>query len=80
MKIVRVQYFAALREQAGCREETVATTAATLAALYAELQQRHGFRFPAGRLSVALNDEFSAWSTPLVDGAAVVFMPPFAGG
>ena len=36
MKTVRVQYFAALREQAGCREETVATTAATLTGLYQE--------------------------------------------
>jgi molybdopterin converting factor small subunit len=80
VKTVRVQYFAALREQAGCREETLATTAATLAVLYAELQRSHGFTIPAERLSVALNDDFSGWSAPLADGATVVFLPPFAGG
>jgi molybdopterin synthase sulfur carrier subunit len=48
--------------------------------LYAELQRSHGFTFPAERLSVALNDDFSGWSAPLADGATVVFLPPFAGG
>jgi molybdopterin converting factor small subunit len=80
VKTVRVQYFAALREQAGCREETVATTAATLTGLYQELERRHGFTFPAGHLGVAINDGFSGWSAPLEDGATVAFLPPFAGG
>ncbi len=80
MKTVRVQYFAALREQAGCREETIATTAATLAMLYQELKRRHGFTFPAERLGVAINDDFSGWSAPLADGTTVAFLPPFAGG
>jgi molybdopterin converting factor subunit 1 len=80
VKTVRVQYFAALREQAGCGEESVATTAATPAALYHELKSRHGFTFPAGRLRVAIDSDFSRWSAPLADGATVVFIPPIAGG
>lgn len=80
MKAVRVQYFAALREQAGCRAETVETTAATAAGLYQELVRRHGFTFPAERLSVAIDDDFSDWSAPLADGVTVAFLPPFAGG
>ena len=80
MKTVRVQYFAALRELAGCREETIATAAATPAELYQELKCRHGFELPAGRLRVAIDDDFSSWSTQLVDGVTVVFIPPVAGG
>jgi molybdopterin converting factor small subunit len=80
MKTVQVQYFAMLREQAGCGEETIATTADTLAALYEELRSRRGFTPARERLRVALNGDFTPWETPLADGAQVVFMPPFAGG
>ncbi len=80
MKTVQVQYFAMLREQAGCGEETIATAADTPAALYEELRSRRGFTLARERVRVALNGEFSSWETPLIDGARVVFMPPFAGG
>lgn len=80
MKAIHVQYFAILREQRGLSRETLSTTAATAVDLYAELQARHGFSLPADRLRVAINDEFTAWSAPLRDGAAVVFIPPVAGG
>jgi len=29
---------------------------------------------------VAINTEFREWTAPLVDGDAVVFIPPVAGG
>ena len=61
MKRVHVQYFALLREQARCAEESVATTAGTPAALYRELAGRHGFTLPAERARVALDGEFAAW-------------------
>ena len=77
---VHVQYFAILREQRGLARETLATTAATAVDLYAELQAKHDFSLPADRLRVAINDEFTAWSAPLRDGATVVFIPPVAGG
>jgi molybdopterin converting factor subunit 1 len=79
-RTIHIQYFAILREQRGLSRETLATPAATAAELYAELQARHGFTLPADRLRVAINDEFTAWSTPLHDGSAVVFIPPVAGG
>jgi molybdopterin converting factor small subunit len=31
-------------------------------------------------LKVAINGEFTDWSTPLADGDEVVFIPPVAGG
>lgn len=80
MKNIQVQYFAMLREQAGCDEEKVKTAAATPAALYEDLCRRHRFTQPAGGLRVAINDTFAGWNTPLEDGARVVFIPPFAGG
>jgi molybdenum cofactor guanylyltransferase len=79
-RTLRVQYYAILREQAGCSEETLDTSAATPAELYAELQQRHKFQLAASQLKVALNSEFSDWHAPLRHGDAIVFIPPVAGG
>jgi molybdopterin converting factor subunit 1 len=80
MPRVQLRYFALLREQAGRQSETVETTAATPAELYAELAARHGFRLPATQLRVAVNAAFSDWDLPLRDGDEVVFVPPVAGG
>ena len=80
MKRIQVQYFAVLREQAGCGEEMIETLANTPAALYMELCRRHGFALPAEGIKVAINDDFAAWDAPLEDGVRVVFIPPFAGG
>ncbi|MBS0365428.1 MAG: MoaD/ThiS family protein [Proteobacteria bacterium] len=77
---ISVQYYALLREQAGCRGEQVETAAVTAADLYAELRRRHPFTLDAGMLRVAVNAQFSDWSRPLRDGDAVVFIPPVAGG
>ncbi len=80
MPRVNMRYYALLREQAGRQSETVDTTSATPAALYAELAARHGFRLPASQLRVAVNAEFCDWQRPLEDGDEIVFIPPVAGG
>jgi molybdopterin converting factor small subunit len=80
MKNIRLQYFAILREQRGLAHETFATAAPTAAALYDELRARHAFTLPGDRLRVAINGEFAAWDTPLIDGMELVFIPPVAGG
>jgi molybdenum cofactor guanylyltransferase len=79
-KTVRVQYYAILREQAGRNDETLDTSAATPAELYAELRKRHPFQLAPEQLKVALNAEFAAWHAPLKHGDTVVFIPPVAGG
>lgn len=79
-KTLRIQYYAILREQAGRSEETIDTSAATPAELYAELRQRHPFQLAPAQLKVALNSELSDWQTPLKHGDTVVFIPPVAGG
>jgi molybdopterin-guanine dinucleotide biosynthesis protein A len=77
---LKIQYYALMREQAGRSEETVETTAATPADLYSELKARYGFTLSREQLKVAVNSEFSTWSTRLAAGDAVVFIPPVAGG
>lgn len=77
---LRVQYFALLREQAGRRDETLTTRAATPRELFTELTARHGFTLSPDHLKVAVNTEFADWSRPLKAGDTVVFIPPVAGG
>jgi molybdopterin converting factor subunit 1 len=79
MAVIRIEYFAVLREHVGRAGEELSTAATTVGELYAELDQRYAF--PAvGRVKVAVNDEFRDWSSPLRDGDFVVFIPPVAGG
>ena len=80
MTRVRVRYYALFREQAGCQEEELETTATDLRGLYTDLAARHGFRLQAGQLRVAVNGDFVAWSHDLAAGDEVVFIPPVAGG
>jgi molybdopterin converting factor subunit 1 len=77
---LKIQYYAILREQAGRSAESVETSAATPADLYAELQSRHRFTLAPAQLKVAVNSEFADWSCRLAPGDAVVFIPPVAGG
>ena len=56
------------------------TGATTPAALYAELQERHGLAAPRDTLRVAVNAEFTEWQATLASGDTVVFIPPVAGG
>ncbi len=77
---LKIQYYALMREQAGRSEETLDSTAATPADLYAELTARYGFSLAREQLKVAVNSEFSDWHRPLASGDAVVFIPPVAGG
>lgn len=79
-KQITVQYFAVLKEDSGVAEEQLSTDVETVAELYANLAQRHGFRLPIGSLRVAVNSEFTTWQHRLVESDRVVFIPPVAGG
>jgi molybdopterin converting factor small subunit len=79
-KSVRIDYYAAFREQRGCSTETLDTEASTARDLYEELRQRHGFAWTADSLQVAVNDEFCPWNAPLAQGDTVVFIAPVSGG
>jgi len=79
---IKVQYYANLREQAGRNEELVelAQTPANAADLYQHLLQKYPFTLAEEQLKVAINEEYSAFTTSLKDGDTVVFIPPVAGG
>lgn len=75
-----VQYFAALRERRGQREESVASGAATAGELYAELRARHGFSLEPAQVQAAVNGRLVPSAHALAAGDVVVFLPPVAGG
>ncbi len=77
---LQVDYFAWLRERAGCETETVTTAATTPAQLWTELDARHDFATERRHLRVAVNDAFSTWDAQLANGDRVVFIPPVSGG
>lgn len=78
--LLKIQYYALMREQAGRSEETLETSAATPADLYTELSARYRFTLSREQLKVAVNSEFSDWSRKLAANDSVVFIPPVAGG
>lgn len=77
---IQVKYYAQLREEAGRSEETVESTAATVAELFEELDQRYNFSVAPSDLRVAVNASFSDWEVSLDAEDLVVFIPPVAGG
>ncbi len=81
---VTVKYFASIRETIGASSETVATSAATLAALRDQLIAQggaHAESLARGRaVRMALNQVMSDESATLLDGAEVAFFPPVTGG
>lgn len=80
MPRVEIKYYAVLRERAGLSAETLVTAAATPAAVYAELDAKHGFALDRAVMRVAINDDFGEWNATLKDGDELVFIPPVAGG
>lgn len=79
-----VLYFAWVRERIGLPRETVASEAATVADLVAELRAREE-RYEAAfadlsALRVALDQELADFDAPLAGVREVAFFPPMTGG
>lgn len=77
---ITIRYYAQLRDERGCEEEALVCDSRTAAELYDDLRREHGLSLDRQNLKVAIDDEFSDWSTELQDGNRVVFIPPVAGG
>jgi molybdopterin synthase sulfur carrier subunit len=80
--MIRVLYFARLREQLGLDAETIDPVPATVADLVAQLRARGG-PWPevlAGTVLFAVNQEMARGTTPLHDGDEVGLFPPVTGG
>ena len=82
--MLRVLYFARLRERFGLAEENVELAGTTVADLVAQLQARGGVwaeELAAGRaFRVAVNQEIVALDAVLPDNAEVAIFPPVTGG
>lgn len=79
---VTVQYFARLRELAGCREWGCDVPDGSTVA---DVWQAGVDRYPAvavlaGSLSCAVNADFSRMNAVVRDGDEVAFLPPVSGG
>ena len=82
--MIRVLYFASLRERLAKTEEQIERPAATIAGLKADLAARGGpwaevFNGPQPVLA-AVNQEMAGADQPLRDGDEVGFFPPVTGG
>ncbi|MEM9970747.1 MAG: molybdopterin converting factor subunit 1 [Pseudomonadota bacterium] len=82
--MIRVRYFAWLRERVGESRETVETRAETVAALVEELRAKspaHALAFSdMTSVRVALDEEMVDLDAPLGDAREVAFFPPMTGG
>jgi len=82
--MLRVLYFARLRERFGVAEETFAFDGATVADLLDALRARGGAwaeELAAGRtFRVAVNQHVATPETPLVGAAEIAVFPPVTGG
>ena len=79
-KTIHLRYYALLREERGCNEEDISTTAKTALELYNQLKAHYSFTISSNLVRVAINDEFENWDVELATGDTVVFVPPVAGG
>ena len=77
---LHLEFFAALREQAGTNTQTLETDLTDARSVYALLADEHGFTLGTDDLKLAVNDEFADWSLMLRDGDRLVFIPPVSGG
>lgn len=82
MSTLKVRYFAAARERAGCNDEVVELPSPpTVAALLEGLAARHAALGPLLKhLRVAVNHEFRDAGHALAAGDEVALIPPVAGG
>jgi molybdopterin converting factor subunit 1 len=80
--IVRVLYFASLKDRAGASEETIEVPdSSDVAALWSNLQERHPrLREVTTRPLAACDMVCAAWDRPLSGVLEVAFLPPVSGG
>jgi molybdopterin converting factor subunit 1 len=80
MKTIEIEYFASLKDAVQKDSESVCSESETIHDLFLELEAKYQLNLNKKHLKVAVNDEFTDFSTQLKDGDRVVFIPPVAGG
>jgi len=80
VKTVTVTYFAQLKELTGTSSETIQTDSETPAGLFEEIRAKYNIPLKRKGMMVAVNGDFTDWTSPLSEGEEIVFIPPVAGG
>ena len=81
--MIKVLFFAQVRELVGCDELSLPCDSASADALRAALSERGdkwALALESGKLLVAVNQTLVPLDTPLHDGDEVAFFPPVTGG
>ncbi len=80
--MLKVLYFAGLREAIGCGAENLEMPfgVTTVAELHAVLGARHPALLSAKNLRVAVNQTMCGMEAPVGEGDEVAFFPPVTGG
>lgn len=82
--MIDVLYFAWVRERVGAARESIATEAATVAELIADLtarDERYAVAFAdTAALRCAVDQELTGFDAPLSGAREVAFFPPMTGG
>jgi Molybdopterin converting factor, small subunit len=79
-KEIKVEYFAALRQQAGKRSEVIHTDAKTARDLFETLRKHYMFSLTENDTKIAINQQLASWDCPLNSGDCLLLIPPVAGG
>lgn len=76
--MIKVKYFASVREATGCSEEALdAADFATIEALWRAVRKKYDL---PERALCAVNHEHADFATPIKDGDEVAFFPQITGG
>jgi sulfur-carrier protein len=80
--MLKILYFANLREAIGCGAESIEMPAgvATVGALRTALGARHESLLTTKNLRCAVNQKMCGMDAPVADGDEVAFFPPVTGG
>lgn len=78
--VIRVSYFAGLRDQAGVSEETCELPSCSALEVYQYLAKKYDFDVAPRFIQFALNSEFVSRETLVQSGDHLVFVPPVSGG
>ena len=76
---IKINYFASLREEIGCGENSIESDSASLSAKEVWTLSTGQEIFPH-KILVAINQEYVDLNAPVVDGDEIAFFPPVTGG
>ncbi|MGQ3480801.1 MoaD/ThiS family protein [Paenibacillus sp. TY11] len=77
--MIKLYYFAGLREVTGISEEMADLVGRTVGDLYGWIAERYP-NLPISSVRIAVNEEYALLTDVLQDGDVAAFIPPVSGG